>query len=216
MIEDLEKRFREIAPDVDYCSLRYESETGESVSVRRNVLQPVSDQTDAGAMITVAHGGGLGYAATSDLTTSGLKEAARRAQAWAARTAGSSVADFSSLPHSNAQGTYESHIERPWMGLSLPDRIDLIREQCERLKSDDRIVEWYAGVSFSDSETLYVNNHGARTHQRFQFLVPVMAVTANQGAETETRTLGGYGNGRQGARDPRRDRLQDRGAAPRG
>ncbi|MDJ0522615.1 MAG: TldD/PmbA family protein [Planctomycetota bacterium] len=198
MIEDLEKRFREVLPDVDYCSLRYESESGESIAVRRNVLQPVSDHTDAGAMVTVAHGGGLGYAATSDLSTSGLREAVTRAQAWAARTAGRSVADFSALPQSDARGEYESPVARRWTDTSLGDRIDLVRGPCEQLKTDDRIVEWYAGVSFADVESLYLNNHGARIHQRFHFVVPVMSCTANKGAETETRTLGGYGNGRQG------------------
>ena len=198
MIEDLEKRFREIAPDVDCCSLRYQSESGESVAVRANVLQPVSDHTDAGAMITVAHGGGLGYAATSDLTTSGLAEAARRAKSWAERSAGKSVADFSALPHSEARGTYETPVARPWNSVGLAERIELVREQCARLKSDDRIVDWFAGLGFTDGESLYVNTRGARIHQRFHYVIPVMSVTANEGAEVQTRTLGGYGNGRQG------------------
>ncbi len=198
MIETLEKRFREIAPDVDYCSLRYQSESGESVAVRQDILQPVGDHTDAGAMITVAHGGGLGYAATSDLTRSGLAEAARRAQAWAERSAGKSVADFSSMTPSAAQGSYETPVQQPWTGMSLADRIGIVRTQCEKLKGDDRIVDWYAGIGFTDGETFYVNNKGARIHQRFHYLVPVMSVTANEGAETQTRTLGGYGNGRQG------------------
>jgi len=198
LIDDLEKRFHEIAPAVDYCSLRYLAESGEAVAVRADVLQPVADHTDAGAMITVAHGGGLGYAATSDLTTRGLAEAARRAATWAERSAGRSVADFSRLSHSDARGEYETPVERPWTGVGLAERIDLVREQCARLKTDDRIVDWYARLGFTDGESLYVNTNGARIHQRFHYVIPVMAVTANEGTETQTRTLGGYGNGRQG------------------
>ncbi|MDF1702578.1 MAG: TldD/PmbA family protein [Planctomycetota bacterium] len=198
MIDQLEARFKEIVPDVDHCSLRYQSEHGESIAVRQDVLQPVSDHTDAGVMITVAHAGGLGYAATSDLTTSGLAEAARRAQAWAARSAGRSVTDFSAVDYGEAHGEYIPTIAAPWNGLPLADRIDTIRQQCARLKADDRIVDWYAAVAHTEGESLYLNNKGARIHQAFHWMVPIMSVTANQGGETQTRTLGGYGLGRQG------------------
>ena len=198
MIDQLEARFREIVPDVDHCSLRYQTEHSESIAVRQDVLQPVSDHTDAGVMITVAHDGGLGYAATSDLTTSGLAEAARRATDWAARSAGRSVADFSSIDYGNAQGDYAPSVHAPWDGLPLGDRIDRIREQCARLKTDDRIVDWYAAIMHTSGESLYLNNHGARLRQAFRWIVPIMSVTANDGGETQTRTLGGYGLGRQG------------------
>ncbi len=198
MIDQLEARFREILPAVDHCSLRYQSERSESIAVRQDVLQPVSDHADAGVMITVAHEGGLGYAATSDLTTQGLAEAARRATQWAARSAGQAVADFSSIPHSEAKGVYAPVVANPWNRVALAERIELLRAQCARLKTDDRIVDWYAGVSHTEGETLYLNNHGANIRQAFHWMVPVMAVTANAGGETQTRTLGGYGLARQG------------------
>jgi len=198
MIETLERRFRDIAPDVDHCSLRYQSESGESVVVRQDILQPVRDHSDAGVMITVAHGGGIGYAATSDLSRSGLTEAARRATTWAERSAGHAVTDFSRLARSEAKGTYGAPTQQPWQEVGLADRIGLIRKQCERLKTDDRIVDWFAAIGFSDGESLYLNNLGARIHQRFHYLVPIMSVTANEGAETQRRTLGGHGNARQG------------------
>jgi len=198
VIETLEARFRKIAPEADYCSLRYQSETDEMVSVRQDVLMPVADGTDAGAMITVAQDGGIGYAATSDLTASGLREAARRALRWAKRSAGRAVTDFSKLPHSSAVGTYETPVQRPWKSLGLGERIDLVKAESARLKTDDRIVDWFAAVAATEGESLYVNTHGARIEQRFQFMLPILSVTANEGGETQKRTLGGYGLGRQG------------------
>jgi predicted Zn-dependent protease len=108
------------------------------------------------------------------------------------------VTDFSRVPISEARGEYASPVDRPWSDLSLGERIDLLREPCARLKTDDRIVDWYAGASFTQGESFYCNTHGARIRQRFHWVVPLMAATANQGAETQTRTLGGYGLGRQG------------------
>ena len=198
MIDTLEARFRAIVPAVDHCSLRYQCERSESIAVRQDIVQPVSESTDAGVMITVTHRGGRGYAATSDLTTAGLAEAARRAAAWAERSARRAVMDFSKLPPSEARGSYASPVERPWAELGLEARIDMIRAQCRRLKTDDRIVDWYAGAGFTEGESLYVNTSGARLHQQFHWVVPVMSVTANKGAETQSRTLGGYGLGRQG------------------
>ena len=97
MLENLEKRFRSIAPPVQFCSLRYVEERDQVVQVRQNVLEPVQNSTDMGVMITVVHEGGIGYGATSDLSESGLARAAADARDWAKRTAGSGIVDFSIL-----------------------------------------------------------------------------------------------------------------------
>ncbi|RPI59518.1 MAG: TldD/PmbA family protein, partial [Planctomycetaceae bacterium] len=55
MFDILEKRFRQVLPAVDFCSLRYNSEQDEVLSVRQNVPQPAQRATDAGVMITVIH-----------------------------------------------------------------------------------------------------------------------------------------------------------------
>ena len=73
MQKQIEERFHEIAPQVDFCLLRFVHERSELLSVRQNILQPVSTSEDMGAMITVLDGGGMGYAGTSDLTVSGLR-----------------------------------------------------------------------------------------------------------------------------------------------
>ncbi len=94
MIEKLEKRFREAAPQAEFATLRFLSERSEQIRVRQNVVQPVTTADDTGAMVTVFDKGGMGYAATSDLSTAGLREAGKRALEWAHRTAGRSVVDF--------------------------------------------------------------------------------------------------------------------------
>lgn len=75
----IEERFNHIAPKADFCSLRLVQERASSLSVRQNILQPVSTSEDLGVMITVVDGSGLGYAGTSDLTEAGLRQAAEQA-----------------------------------------------------------------------------------------------------------------------------------------
>jgi predicted Zn-dependent protease len=86
--EDLESRFREALPAVEFATLRYVEEREEQLAVRRGVVQPVESSLDAGAMLTVIDGGGIGYAATPDLSVAGLRRAAEQARTWAVRTAG--------------------------------------------------------------------------------------------------------------------------------
>ena len=95
MLEHLEAHFGSIAPSADFCSLRFVHERSERLTVRQNILQPVAASEDMGAMLTVVDGGGMGYAGTSDLSLSGLRQAAGRARDWARQTAGCSVVDFS-------------------------------------------------------------------------------------------------------------------------
>ena len=65
--------------DCDFWTLRRVDEMSESFAVRKNVALPHASCTDRGAMATVYAGGGHGYAATGDLSPSGLASALERA-----------------------------------------------------------------------------------------------------------------------------------------
>lgn len=189
MIDVLEDRFRQVLPpDVEYCSIRYAEERGEHLSVRQGVVQPVSTSLDAGAMVTVWTGGGLGYAATSDLTDDGLRAAVDQARRWARITAGISVLEAPPLLH--ATGTYESPVDRAWDHTSLADRIDLLRSQDAQL-AGDRIVDRAAGLYRLDVDTLTITTGGGRISQRLRYVLPTLRATANDGSNTQTRTFGG-------------------------
>src|SRR5437867_3226402 len=198
MWEDVERRFREVAPAVELCSLRLVEEREEHLSVRRGVLQPVASSLDVGAMVTVVDDGGMGYAATSDLTASGVRRAIDRALAWARETRGRGLVDPAILVRAPHVGEYASAVRIPWDSVPLGDKIDLLRAQNERLKCDRRIEDWEAGLWFTDKETLLVAAGGGRLRQRIQYLLPTLSASANEGAETQTRTFGGHAYCRQG------------------
>lgn len=191
-------RFQACAPAVDFCSLRFMHTRSEYLSVRQNILQPVSTSEDAGVMITIIDKGGLGYAGTSDLTESGLRRAAARAQAWARQSAGRSVIDYATVAHPHPTGEYTSPVRLPWENVPLSDKITLLRTTSEQLKTDERIVDWEAALWHTESNTLFVTADGGRVHQAFSYIVPMMSATANAGAETQTRTFAGRGYCRQG------------------
>ena len=200
MLDSIRPLFKSLAPAVDFCSLRIVDESSEQIMVRQDVLQPLSTSIDRGAMVTIIHGGGYGYAATSDLTASGLKDAIARARAWAEASAGRSVVDYSAIALPRPSGSYAGPMEAGVLTLSRKELIELLMCESRACKTDARIVDWYASLGITSSSQLYLTADGADVQQYFRYVVPNLAVTANQGADTQTRSLGGQYNGycRQG------------------
>ncbi|MDH3756027.1 MAG: TldD/PmbA family protein [Acidimicrobiia bacterium] len=190
MIDAIEERFRRHMPDdTEYCSMRYFEERGEHLVVRQGVTEPIRTSLDAGAMITVWSRGGLGYAATSDLTDAGIADAVTSARRWAHITAGVGVIDTPPLGHHS--GEFLSPVERSWETVELADRIDLLEKQCAALEVDDRIVDWDAELWLVDRDSLLLTSGGGRVVQQFQSVFPSLSATANNGSNTQRRTYGG-------------------------
>jgi len=198
MLETVEKRFRGIAPAADYCSLRFVLRREQWLAVRQDVPLPPGSSTDAGAMITVIRGGGLGYAATCDLSAAGLSAAAKRAAQWADATAGRCVVDFSKIAMPTPEGEYAGPETKPWQDVSARDKFDLLMAESRRLKAHEKIVDWQASLQHSSVETLLLTADGGRAHQKLSLMGPDLSATANEGALTQKRSLGGRGYCRQG------------------
>lgn len=197
--ERLEAWFRQAAPGVRFCSLRYVGERSERLGVRRGVVEPLASGDDAGVMVTVVDRGGSGYAGTCDLSPDGLRRALGRARDWAARTAGRGVTDFSALAlQAPGRSGYSTPVAVPWDSVPLRDKLDMLCAQSQRLRPDPRIVDWEASLWHSETESLYLTADGGRVHQTLNQLVPGLGCTANDGPETVSRTLAGRGFCRQG------------------
>lgn len=198
MFESVASHFRRAAPAVDFCSIRLVSERSEMLTVRQDVLLPVGKTDDLGAMLTVWNKGGMGYAATSDLSYSGIRQALDEASNWARETAARGLVDFSKIVMEPPVGEYAAEEREPWQSVSLADKIDMLRHESGRLKIDPRIVDWDASLWHTDVDTLYLTASGGRVRQSFRTLVPSLSATANDGPDTQTRSFGGRGYCRQG------------------
>jgi predicted Zn-dependent protease len=197
MHDEVVKRFRDAAPAADFWSLRVVEERVERTMVRNGVAEPVALERDLGAMVTVVHGGGLGYAATSDLSASGLREAASRAREWAERSAGRLVLDTDDLPRPSPTGEYESPVERPWFEVPLEEKLAIL-DKASDVAIDDRIVDRRAAFWFTQADTRLVTSAGGDISQRLHLLAPLIEVIANEGSESQQRSLGVDGRCQQG------------------
>ena len=82
-------------------------------------------------------------------------------------------------------------MQRSFSDTSLRERIELLVAQEVRLRRDDRIVDTEASLARVDIDSLVLTNNGGRVAQRFHNVFPNLRVTANVGANTQTRTYGG-------------------------
>ncbi len=193
-LDGLGVRLQHLLPDdVDYASARLVDERSTSLAVRDGVVQPVRTHLDTGVMITIWNAGGVGHAATSDLSDEGLRHALDGARAWAARSAALATGlDLpTEAPFGHPVGRYESPVDRPTDELGVAEWIDLLAGHEARLGGDDRIVDTLAAVRLVDIDSILVTNGGGHVHQSFHLVLPVMQVTANEGTNTQTRSYGG-------------------------
>jgi len=191
-LDAIKNLFKELMPAVDFCSMRIVDERSEELNVRQNILQPLNSMRSHGAMFTVIHQGGYGYAATSDLSRSGVKQAIQRAHGWATMSAGKSVTDFSAIAQSAVKGQHRGPSAQSW---NRKEIIALLMQESQACQIDARVVDWSASMSRINTDQWFISSTGADIHQHFDYLIPNLSVTANQGSETQTRTLGGQYNG---------------------
>ena len=198
MLDALRQRFPALRSDAAFWSLRYVDERVRRVSVRQDVAEPAALSRDCGAMLTVYDRGGLGYAATADLSVTGLQSALDRATAWARATARHSV--LSAQPElAHASG----HRVSPGAGEPLPaisELLELVAAESAAARIDSRIVDWQASIEVCEADHLLLTNGGGEVHQQYRFLLPDASVTAHADGETQSRSLSGRGFCRQGGR----------------
>lgn len=200
MHELIEARFRALNPGVDFCSLRYVEEARETLAVRQGVAEPLARSLDRGAMITVLHRGGYGYAATSDLSTAGLQAALERARQWAEASRSQAVFDFSAYEPARPSGRYIGPGAEQPLDWQRRELTELLLAEDAASQIDARIVDRAASLGRLDVHQLYITHDGGSVEQRFRALIPSLVVTAYADGVAQTRSLGGQYNGycRQG------------------
>jgi predicted Zn-dependent protease len=198
-MSDAIERFVALVPSgLDQCTLRVSREHSELLSVRRGITQPPRCSDDDGAMVTVVAAGGQGYAATSDLSDSGLRAAIERARSWAERSAAFSAVDWKNVPRTQGSGTWRAPVARPWADVPLEEKLSLLHRADAALQAGDSIVEHAATLWHTRTATQLVTADGDIIDQRSELLVPDLAAVANAGTDTVSRSLASRGLCRQG------------------
>ncbi|MEM7589519.1 MAG: TldD/PmbA family protein [Myxococcota bacterium] len=180
--------------EVDFCSLRFVERQSEKITLRKNTLQPLQTVVDSGVMITVLHQGGLGYAATCALHPTALQEAFLQAKQWALLSRQNRWGDWNAKRTYMPQptGEYRSNVQQPWQNMPLKDKIHLLQQACHALHSDERIVDWEAGLWHSTIHELLWTSHESQAQQTFVYTTPHLQAVAHHKGVTQERSLASY------------------------
>lgn len=195
MFDSLETIARRVAPQEARWSLRAVHERSEQLTVRQDIAEAPQFGRDAGAMVTVAHGGGVGHAATADLSEAGLAAAFSRARALAAVSAGRLAFEPDALPAVQARARHVGPRERPSLGAPLRDKLQLLADACRLAHPDERIVDWSASLWSTETEQLILSSDGACIEQQFAQTMPHLQATALIDGVSQTRSSAGQYNG---------------------
>lgn len=191
MLKSLEDAFLGHAKGVDFASLRWERVVSENITTARGVSRPPSARESQGIMLTVHKMGGVGYAATSDLSVSGLAHAFAEAQDWATATTGRIIAGLNRPPRNATRFSASAKARTPWASLALKDKVARLNAAVAGLKSADHIVDWGGSIMWQGVESLYLNSDGAHIRQDTSLVQPSLYATAAHDGQTQTRTFGG-------------------------
>lgn len=195
MLDHLETLAARVAPGDARWTLRAVDEVSETLSVRQDVAEAPQRSRDAGVMVSVTRRGGLGHAATADLSEAGLADAFARASRLAEAVAGRMVFVPEELPAADARGRFDGAVQRPVRGAPLRERLDALRAVCASAHPDDRIVDWEATLMAVEVSQLLLTSEGGRTEQRWHVTMPHVQATANVNGVTQTRSSAGQYNG---------------------
>ncbi|WP_017902986.1 TldD/PmbA family protein [Pseudomonas asplenii] len=193
----LKQHFAALRTGAEFFSLRYVRQTGQYLSVRKNVPEPPSLSRDEGAMLTVRVNGVEAYAATNDLSRQGLQAALQRAEEQARLIGAHALLDLRQQAVSSERGDYCS----PQLAQAFPslnDCYDLLAAESSAVPRDERLVNWEVSLGVSHVEQIYLNSAGAELRQAQRFVFPGLSVTAFDGMDSQTRTLGRENFGQQG------------------
>ena len=209
----LRQRFAALSTGAEFFSLRYVRQSRQHLSVRKNVAEPPSMSLDEGVMVTVRVNGVETYAATPDLSVQGLQAALSRAERQARALKPYALLDLRAQPVAEGCFDYTSpDIERPFAALS--DCYALLSTESAAVPAHERLVSWQVSLGLSEVEQIYLNSAGAEIRQAWRFVYPGLSVTAYDGRDTQSRSLGRENFGQQGGTDViQRCGLQ--GSAPR-
>ena len=188
----LAARFRDTLPTgPDYVSLRLVERRDRSLTVRNDVVQPPSSSEDVGILITVFEGGGQGYAATPDLSASGIAAAIERARTWARICAPLGLLDSSTLTMPAPTGEWCSPHRLSWADIPISARIERLQAVCRAAATDKRINNREASLMIRDTRSLLLTADGGEVYQHIVVTGPELTVVAHGGGDTQSRSFGG-------------------------
>ena len=180
----------------DWAGLRYSSETTQHREVRNDAPDKNERCTEVGAMCEVLVDGTFGYAATADLSLSGLQRAFDQAIATTRATSAFKVHRFSEAQRAPVHGGYSSPAQQRLGVTPLADITECLMAASAAMAVGEKVVNRSAKAMLIQTQVDYFTSNGAETRQQFDMLDITLSATAAEGVQSQSRSwskTGQYG-----------------------
>ena len=170
----------------DYADARHVRSRSESIATRNGELDEVKRHESEGVGVRVRRGGGWGFAATREMTPSGLEAALMRALEIAEAQPAAPATPLA--PEPPAHGRYDSPYERDPFSVSFEDKLAVLLAADEGMRGDPRIAVTRAHHLAFSQDSVFASTEGSLCEQRTVDCGGGIAATAVAGGETQVRS----------------------------
>jgi TldD protein len=174
-----------------YADVRFENTRNEHIEVRNGVVNSLADARSAGYGIRALFDGAWGFAASNDLSESGIDACAARAVAIARASAQFAQRPFGSTPLRAYVDRYETPLRRDPYDVPLGERVALLLEAEKLLHASDRIAVGRAWLDLWRSRKSFFSTTGSAIEQTIVQTGSGIAAMAVGDGDVQTRTFPG-------------------------
>jgi predicted Zn-dependent protease len=144
-----------------------------------------------GVMAEVLVAGQFGYAATPDLSRSGLQLALEKASAQSRAAKNLALTRFDSRARPTVRGHYKGKVVQSLQSHSPAEVMNRLIELCNRMKVSPKIVRTEAFALATTTEVRFASSNGSEGEQFFDLITLDCSSTAQDAGVVQTRTSAG-------------------------
>jgi len=180
-----------IRDQADWCSIRFLNEITHYRAARNAKADQNATLTERGVMIEAMINGQISYAATSDLSPSGIQKAMARAILLAKHSSAHKPLTFTEKLRPKSTGQYKSPRKQDLDQTTLAEFMDFMIGATKKMQISDKIVNTEASAILSESTSHYVSSNGSDFQQSFLWISNNFAANATEGSVSQKRTMNG-------------------------
>jgi predicted Zn-dependent protease len=187
---NFEKTLSSFKNQVDWVGLRFYREKSNLYHIRNEHPESTRTELDQGVMVEVMTDGHLGYAATSDMTPDGIKQAFAKAKTLSTQASRFKAAEFSAEQRPPSKGAYQSPYLHRLDSLTTEEIVSVLMKASKALKVSDKVVSRVAAANILETQIQYVSSSGAQWDQNFSLITTHFQATAQNEKDIQNRSCG--------------------------
>jgi len=180
---------------VDYADARFVRIESEAIRVTDGIVDTLTKDVNVGVGIRVLYDGAWGFAAVASVKEADIKKTANKALQ-TARASATTVKEKAKLAEVKAyKDHYKSPCEKDPFSIPVDDKVGLLMELSDRLRSDSKIKTAEASADFYKTNKVFCSTEGAAIEQDIIESGAGYTATSYDGKEVQKRS---YPNSHRG------------------